>query len=126
LSIYSALIKNIKNETKGRERIMRFNGYRKNYWKMALLLVVFVFLFLPGCSQTDKGDAPKKVDAPAPQKVETPAPAPEPAKAPEPTKAPEPVKAPEPAKTPGDVKKPPAKPATQAGAKPGHNPDYDP
>jgi hypothetical protein len=71
---------------KGRERIMRFNGYRKNYWKMALLLVVFVFLFLSGCSQTDKGDAPKKVDVPAPQKVETP-------KAPEPAKAPEPVKA---------------------------------
>jgi outer membrane biosynthesis protein TonB len=111
---------------------MRFNGYRKNYWKMALLLIGFVFLFLSGCSQTDKGDAPKKVDAPAPQKVETPAPAPEPAKAPEPTKAPEPakaqepVKAPEPAKSPGDVKKPPAKPAAQAGAKPAHNTDYDP
>jgi PBP1b-binding outer membrane lipoprotein LpoB len=97
---------------------MRFNGYRKNYWKMALLLVVFVFLFLSGCSQSDKGDTPKKVDAPAPQKVETPAPAPEPAKAPEPTKAPAPAKA------PGDVKKSPANPAAQAGGK--HNPDYDP
>jgi hypothetical protein len=108
---------------KGRERIMRFNGYRKNYWKMALLLVVFVFLFLSGCSQTDKGDAPKKVDVPAPQKVETPK-VPEPAKTPEPAKAQEPVKAPAPAKAPGDAKNPPAKPAAQAGGK--HNPDYDP
>jgi len=112
---------------------MRFNGYRKNYLKMALLLVVFVFLLLPGCSQTDKGEAPKKVDAPAPQKVEAPAKAPEAAKAPEPVvkvpepvKAQEPVKAPTPAKEPGDVKKPPAKPAAQAGGKPAHNTDYDP
>jgi hypothetical protein len=124
LSIKSALIKNIN--MKGRERIMRFNGYRKNYLKMALLLVVFVFLFLSGCSQTDKGDAPKKVDAPAPQKVETPAPAPEAAKAPEAVKAPEPAKAPAPAKAPGDVKKPAAKPAANEGEAPAHNPDHDP
>jgi hypothetical protein len=109
---------------------MRFNGYQRNCWKMALLLVVFVFLLLPGCSQTDKGEAPKKVDAPAPQKVEAPAKAPEAAKAPEPVKAQEPakaqepVKAPAPAKAPGDAKNPPAKPAAQAGGK--HNPDYDP
>lgn len=109
---------------------MRFNGYRKNYWKMALLLVGFVFLFLSGCSQSDKGDTPKKVDAPAPQKVETPAPAPakaaEPAKTPEPAKTQEPVKAPAAAKAPGDAKNPPAKPAAKAGAAPAHNTDYDP
>jgi DNA polymerase-3 subunit gamma/tau len=105
---------------------MRFNGYRKNYWKMALLLVVFVFLFLSGCSQTDKGDAPKKVDVPAPQKVEAPAKAPEPAKSPEPAKAQEPVKAQAPAKAPGDAKNPPAKPAANEGAAPAHNPDHDP
>ena len=110
---------------KGRERIMRLNGCQRSHGKIALLLAVFVFLFLPGCSQTDKGEAPKKVDAPAPQKVETPK-APEPAKAPEAVKVPEPAKAPAPAKAPGDAKKPAAKPAGQAGGEPTHNTDYDP
>ena len=106
---------------------MRFNGYQKKYWKMALFLIVFVFLFLPGCSPTDKGEAPKKVDAQAPQKVEAPAKSETPAKAQEPARAQEPAKAPAPAKAPGDAKKPPMKPAAGAGGQQQeHNTDYDP
>ena len=106
---------------------MQFRSYQKKYWLMTLLLTAFVFfLFLPGCSKTDQGAAPKKSEAPAPAKVETPVKPPEPAKAVEPPKAQEPVKAKEPAKVEGGAIKSPKKEAPKKGGSSEHNPDYDP
>lgn len=105
---------------------MRSNGYQKKYWLTALILIAFVFLFLPGCSKTDQGAAPKKSEAPAPAKVEAPVKPPEPAKAVEPPKALEPVKAKEPAKGQGDAIKPPKKENPKKTGSQEHNPDYDP
>ena len=106
---------------------MRFRSYQKKYWMTALLLTAFVFfLFLPGCSKTDQGAAPKKSEAPTPAKVEAPVKPPEPAKAVEPPKAQEPVKAKEPAKVEGGAIKPPKKEAPKKGGSSEHNPDYDP
>ena len=106
---------------------MRCNGYQKKYGMTVLLLTAFVFfLFLPGCSKTDQGAAPKKSEAPTPAKVEAPVKPPEPAKAVEPPKVQEPAKAPVPAKPPGDAKKPPKKEAPKTDGPQQHNTDYDP
>lgn len=109
-----------------RRMILRRNGYQKKYWLVALLLIAIVFLFLPGCSKTDQGAAPKKGEAQSPAKVETPVKAPEPAKAEAPPKVQEPVKAQEPAKVQGDAIKPPKKATPKKPGAQEHNPDYDP
>jgi hypothetical protein len=47
---------------------MRYKGYSNRYWRVGLSLLLMTFVFsvsLPGCSKTDKGESPKKSDAPA-------------------------------------------------------------
>jgi hypothetical protein len=110
----------------------KFKGYQNKCVLTVLLLLVIVFIFLPGCSKTDKGDAPKKAETQVPAKVEVPPKVQEPAKAEVPPKVQEPVKAKEPAKAEipakvqGDPGKPPKKAAPGASGTQEHNPDYDP
>ena len=47
---------------------MRYKGYPNRYWRVGLSLLLITFVFsvsLPGCSKTDKGESPKKSEAPA-------------------------------------------------------------
>ncbi len=47
---------------------MRYKGYPDRYWRVGLLLLSMAFVFsvsLTGCSKTDKGESPKKSEAPA-------------------------------------------------------------
>jgi hypothetical protein len=47
---------------------MPYKGYSNRYWRVGLSLLLMTFVFsvsLPGCSKTDKGESPKKSDAPA-------------------------------------------------------------
>jgi PBP1b-binding outer membrane lipoprotein LpoB len=100
--------------------------YQKKYWLTVLILIALIFLFLPGCSKTDQGAAPKKSEAPAPAKVEAPVKPLEPAKAEVPPKVQEPLKAQESAKVQGGAVKPPKKEAPQKAGSQELNPDYNP
>lgn len=47
---------------------MRYKGCPNRYWRVGLSLLLMAFVFsvsLQGCSKTDKGDSPKKSEAPA-------------------------------------------------------------
>ncbi|MCX5835792.1 MAG: hypothetical protein NTX62_02240 [Deltaproteobacteria bacterium] len=47
---------------------MRYKGHPNRYWRVGLSLLLITFVFsvsLPGCSKTDKGESPKKSEAPA-------------------------------------------------------------